>query len=284
MLTKNIGFLGGSGLYKTTDGGEHWKQVFGSSDVNYRLFTSIQFLDANVGFAVYDCIESDAPCTSGLMRTTNGGSSWTEFHIGDGVQPRSIFFTSPMTRYLASVFFTPEFWELEPSLGINKTIDGGVSWGGLAFVPVPDMPDTVFYPPRAFKTSIGFTNSTRFIYLTDVIWVTTMVICGQDHSLTKICLQWILLVKNIICAILSNVSAGNPSSSIIRSTDGSTWQDVADFSHEIDHIQFSPSGNLGITVGVNITDAGTNILFINKSVDKGLTWAQEGAKDHIMFL
>ena len=90
-----------------------------------------------------------------------------------------------------------------------------------------------------------------------------------------------IAADDIICAIVSNTSAGTPSSSIVRSTDGSTWQDVANFSHEIDHIQFSPTGNVGIAIGVNKTDAETKVLFINKSVDKGLTWTHEDANDHI---
>ena len=131
FIDEDTGFLGGRGLYKTTDGGDHWKQVFGSSDVTDRSFTSIHFLDADNGFAVYSCIGFDTQCMAGFLKTTDGGSSWKEIEIStdrflDTINPLSVFFTSLTTGYLGARIVNN--WDYGQSLTIYKTYDGGGYW------------------------------------------------------------------------------------------------------------------------------------------------------------
>jgi len=100
--TCGSGCVGGVGLYKTTDGGDHWSGPFGTSAFNARGVGSIRVkpgdpntMYAASGFAVaghssvccyggvsqYRALIPGAP-QWGLYRSTNGGLTWTLVHNG----------------------------------------------------------------------------------------------------------------------------------------------------------------------------------------------------------
>jgi hypothetical protein len=100
--TCGSGCVAGVGLYKTTDGGDHWSGPYGTSAFNARGVGSIQVkpgdpntIYAGSGFAVrgyasvccyggvsqYRALIPGAP-QWGLYRSTDGGTNWTLVHNG----------------------------------------------------------------------------------------------------------------------------------------------------------------------------------------------------------
>uniref|UniRef100_UPI00083F5C29 right-handed parallel beta-helix repeat-containing protein n=1 Tax=Rhodohalobacter halophilus TaxID=1812810 RepID=UPI00083F5C29 len=71
FVDENIGFVGGSSLYKSTDGGESWSEVAVQENISIQ---DIDFYDQNYGMiAVYNQTEMGA----GLFITEDGGISWS---------------------------------------------------------------------------------------------------------------------------------------------------------------------------------------------------------------
>jgi photosystem II stability/assembly factor-like uncharacterized protein len=112
----NVGFatgvLAGANIeviYKTIDGGESWWVFSSYTSGNWpRVLNDIEFINANVGFAVG---------TNGrILRTTNGGSSWSVV-------------TSNTTAELNSISFINSNVGVIVGNNISlKTTNGGTSW------------------------------------------------------------------------------------------------------------------------------------------------------------
>jgi photosystem II stability/assembly factor-like uncharacterized protein len=81
FINPNIGFVVGynGDIYKTIDSGKTWEKK--NSGTTLHLF-SVFFLDENVGFvssqAMGGCLDADCDKGSVLLKTTNGGDTWTK--------------------------------------------------------------------------------------------------------------------------------------------------------------------------------------------------------------
>ena len=105
-------------LFGTSDGGLTW----GGWTFNYQdqdsYLNSVNFVDANSGFAVGYLIDYVTTQISPLvMRSTNGGINWTDNQPQITTILRSVFCTDGQTAYAVG-----------SSGKIIKTIDGGNSW------------------------------------------------------------------------------------------------------------------------------------------------------------
>jgi len=111
---KDVGYAcGDSGLIvKSIDGGNTWVQQ--NSGTNMGLF-DIFFIDADTGYAI-----GGRDLTTGfVLKTTNGGNSWTSKTFCNS-QPTRIIFTTPTTGYISAGYSC--------GTGIYKTIDAGKTW------------------------------------------------------------------------------------------------------------------------------------------------------------
>jgi len=65
-----------AGVYKSTDGGDHWTQVFQENV----MAIAVDPADANIVYA-------GTWNTNGFFRSLDGGATWTQFSLGLPVQP-----------------------------------------------------------------------------------------------------------------------------------------------------------------------------------------------------
>ena len=80
LYTANSGWLN-SGVYKSTDGGENWQAILNTTSTNN--FPNIFFNNAGPELSVFDIGANDADLFIGgsssyVLRTTNGGNSWSD--------------------------------------------------------------------------------------------------------------------------------------------------------------------------------------------------------------
>ena len=120
FVDDNTGYLSGNSIYKTTDGGAHWSEVFHPNAINNGFFVDINFLDAKEGFAVYATCEW-GNCEKGLAITKDGGVSWKLTPVAFATWISSVFFTSSTNGFIGGTFetFNTQFL---------KTEDGGETW------------------------------------------------------------------------------------------------------------------------------------------------------------
>ncbi len=114
---------GVEGTYRSEDGGDSWSHLNATPNFAYPQAWYDMYIVAspsNANTAYCGGVSPDY-ATAGIIRTTNGGDSWTELHRGNnGVQ------THPDHHTLA---FGPDgiIWEGNDG-GVWKSLDGGNNW------------------------------------------------------------------------------------------------------------------------------------------------------------
>src|SRR5687768_17426920 len=101
---------------RTTDGGNNWQPII--EDLDSSWLKSMYFMNALHGFA--------AGYKGLLLKTTDGGQSWTRMHMPGIAASRdfnSIFFVDAQTGYIAGGKRTNDSIQT-----ILKTTNGGNSW------------------------------------------------------------------------------------------------------------------------------------------------------------
>lgn len=84
FATEQLGWIGGSGIYKTTDGGNNWFETILDSSAfqNYPVF-DFNFFNNDFGYACGGRVD----VAGVIWKTTNGGDSWSSI----GLSPDQIF-------------------------------------------------------------------------------------------------------------------------------------------------------------------------------------------------
>lgn len=84
MIDDQTGWIGGEGLYHTTDGGESWlrQEIEFPGDIH-----AIQFLDAENGWMTGD--------SGALLQTSDGGATWNTVETGEWGTLNGVTFISP---------------------------------------------------------------------------------------------------------------------------------------------------------------------------------------------
>ena len=114
-------------IYKSTDGGEHWRKVLESDN----LFRPIDIDpdNPNIVYAATGIFDRASPGLEGAFKSTDGGETW--FKINNGVSNKVIGFldrdpSNSKTLYAAAGREPP--WQGPEKGGIYKTSDGGNNW------------------------------------------------------------------------------------------------------------------------------------------------------------
>jgi len=78
-------------IYKTIDGGVTWTVNWSNALEKSPPISSVYFVDSYTGYATG---------SNQLLKTINGGTSWTIFDLAEGLSLSSVYFTSTTTGYL----------------------------------------------------------------------------------------------------------------------------------------------------------------------------------------
>ncbi len=283
FVDENIGFVIGNSIYKTTDGGKQWLEVslpkgpwfdpqFDKS--GYGVFVDINFLNEKEGVAAYMLCDPSwiTGCGTGLVMTKDGGVTWKDMPIKvDNLDIVSaVVFTSGTTGFVGGVLVNSNNYDASENV-ILKTEDGGASWRQVSVthdirhgqgLTIEFADDQVGY---AYQT--GYQSTEDTIFITEDGGESWKTFAAYDHVTGMA-----VIASDEIFATLATSDSENSPSSIVRFHGTSAiGEPVANISYAISRLEFSPSGNVGFGIGIS----STNILAINKSIDKGATWTEE---------
>lgn len=117
-------------MFKTTDQGANWQQMTSGTTSD---LSSVYFPTSSIGYA-------SISYSTELLKTINGGNSWTKLDLGQLIGVRDLFFTDENTGYLAC-----------SKSRILKTSDGGSTWDVFDFGTNDD-----FYAITFTKINVGY--------------------------------------------------------------------------------------------------------------------------------
>jgi photosystem II stability/assembly factor-like uncharacterized protein len=124
------------GLFlKTTDAGQTWDSQGTLPESTYYVF-SVAFLDAGTGFVTTS--RTYYPEKAGILKTTDGGTTWTRCVIPDSVADlASIRFVNSTNGYAVGYKMTGTI----ASGVVLRTTDGGGNWTSMGFPTVDNFTD-----------------------------------------------------------------------------------------------------------------------------------------------
>ena len=141
FVNPNFGFVVGynGDIYKTIDSGKTWEKK--NSGTTLHLF-SVFFLNENVGFvssqASSGCLDADCDKGCVLLKTTDGGETWTKTFFPDYTRILSLKFFNALNGI--AIIYTPEYPNSRDDEYVAITSDGGINWNllDLAIIPYCD--------------------------------------------------------------------------------------------------------------------------------------------------
>ncbi len=104
FINENTGWAAGNYIYKTTDGGNTWDEIYNPSETIYDIY----FISSLTGWAV--------GWNGLIIKTTDGGDTWETLDSETTDNLESVYFISSLTGWATG------------ECGILKTTDGGESW------------------------------------------------------------------------------------------------------------------------------------------------------------
>lgn len=134
-LVAYIGAAAG-GVWKTTDGGTHWKPIFDHENV--QAIGNIALDPSNhstiwVGTGEHDQIRPWVAMGNGVYKSTDAGRTWA--HMGlDQTGHVAKIIVDPHNSNVVYVCAAGQFYKPSHEQGIFKTTDGGKTWQQILFV------------------------------------------------------------------------------------------------------------------------------------------------------
>jgi len=239
IAKSGLGSAGYGGVYKTTDAGSSWSNVFVLDNSDPNNFTSISVVDANTCFA--------SQYSGDILRTLDGGTSWDTLVTG-------------LNNYIIDLYF------LDINIGfatadfgiVIRTTDGGTTWSTTTLI-APD-----------YLSAIQFTDATTgYIVGTSGMPGAT----GTIYKTTDAGANWSDISPSLNYSHLNNLSFVDNNTGfavgsvgyILKTTDGGMNWNMTN-SGTVNHlfgVSFFDSQN-GMAAGDNGT--------IVKTTDGGDTW------------
>jgi len=201
------GFIAGSKLIKTTDGGATWNEV-NTGITSNAIFQDVYFVDDNLGFAVYrDPFNGD-----GAIKTTNGGTTWTPLNINNDKYDKGYIYFADENLGFISGYST-----------LYRTTDGGENWDTLAVgTNSQDLNSKVTF----INSSTGFFGKKGRVFKTTNRGDTWTDVTIDIHSVP----QEIQFVSDSVgYLVCSTDTFGIPVHVIFKTVDGgNSWTDLTD--------------------------------------------------------
>jgi len=128
MWENNPGISGkNSGIYKSSDGGIHWKHVTNGLPKGKglgRIGLAVSYQNPDKAYALIDNLANDKRKAAEIYKTEDGGVSWNKTHEED------FLFFSGIGWYFADIYTSPDDDEQIYGLGVNLAFskDGGKSY------------------------------------------------------------------------------------------------------------------------------------------------------------
>ena len=128
FINQNIGFVVGyrGDIYKTTDSVQTWGKKNSGTTLHLH---SVFFLDENVGYvssqAMGGCLDADCDKGSVLLKTTNGGETWTKTFFPDYTRILSLKFFDALNGI--AIIHKPDVPNSRDE-HVAITSDGGINW------------------------------------------------------------------------------------------------------------------------------------------------------------
>ncbi|MCX6301713.1 MAG: YCF48-related protein [Bacteroidia bacterium] len=144
FLNSSVGFVVGynGDILKTVDSGKTWHELNSGTTLHLH---SVFFLDENVGFAssqaMGGCLDADCDKGSVLLKTTDGGETWTKTFFPDYSRILSLKFFNTLNG--VALIKTPNY-PYSKNEHIALTSDGGIHWN-LIYLPIRPSDDKLFY-------------------------------------------------------------------------------------------------------------------------------------------
>src|SRR4028118_2018180 len=129
--TATVGYTGGVyAFYKTTNGGSYWTDMLSAIPTANRSIQSIHFINKDTGFVSgWSGLNSNnAPINGFILRTLNGGTSWTVVKSGAAGPVNSVKMISPTAGFAAGA-------SSDGASNLFATTDGGATWTTVSTLP-----------------------------------------------------------------------------------------------------------------------------------------------------
>ncbi len=122
------------GIWKTTDGGAHFRQIFDSTDVSSVSALAIAPSQPNViwaGTGETYIIRESTSLGDGVYKSTNGGHTWRHMGMGQGLDRTGHIGNIAINPYNPNEVFVcalGQAYKPNPQRGVYRTLDGGKTW------------------------------------------------------------------------------------------------------------------------------------------------------------
>jgi photosystem II stability/assembly factor-like uncharacterized protein len=244
------GFVGGESLWKTSDGGDTWRQVFSWATTGDTEINDIYFLDENNGFAAYGKVDVGAPFLGGLLKTEDGGEHWSLIERPNEAI-LSVWFISKEVGFFGAASVS------NGSSGLYKTTDGGANWRESS------VNSHLARDIQFINDNVGFAQAGSIVFRTDnggESWISIPVSNPYENieALANNGNEIFFEFENAIWT-----SSNGKDFSLKRHDDPDSYHNA---------ISFSPSGQFGIAVGSRDWANGWMKSEALISPDKGETW------------
>ena len=224
----NLGAIGGSGVFKTIDGGATWQHLTATAslgDIGRMIINPTN--DSNVLIGT----------TDGIYRTTDGGTTWTQTYVCPTDTNTDTFTVQDLD--VDSANFNIQYGSVS-SLGLVKSIDGGITWN-IAL----DKADVNVNHSR-FETAVSEVNTS------------VVVVCAYSGSGGTVSANTDLYISRDAGVTFTNLKAPlGATVDRLDLVDGQGWYDNIVLTHPFDENIFYVGGVEVFKVTVNSDDTFT---------------------------